>query len=141
MPWFTSVFILVNPFSWMEVLRGSSAGCVEVPIYLLRRECQVSSYSKPIVTIDCLRSCSMEIPVYSPAHTYFPTSSLNRTVNEKPTLLRNSLCPNHFQQRQHASHPPNLDFTSTYSRLQNSTTLLALSPSSWISSMFETTCA
>ena len=103
----------------MEVLRGSSAGRVQVPIYLLPRERQVSSYSKPVVTIDCLHSFLYEIPVYSPAHTRFPTS-LNRTVNENPTLLRIVLCPNHFQQRQRASYLQISTSSSTiYSPLQN----------------------
>ena len=63
---------------------------------------------------------------YFPAHLRFFTSSQNR-LNEKPTLLRNSLCPNRFQQWQHASY--------LYSRLQNSTTLLTHYPSSSIMSI------
>ncbi|EDQ99163.1 uncharacterized protein LACBIDRAFT_317524 [Laccaria bicolor S238N-H82] len=77
-----------DPTSRTEVLRGSSAGRVQVPICLFRRVREDGQsvnwlYGKPSVS---------------------PLQLSKPTVNENPTLLRDSLCPNHFQQRRVASY-------------------------------------
>ena len=105
-------------------LQVASSGLV-LAANLVRTSIFFPTLNRRLLTTIYAVGC-METPLYSPAHLRFPTS-LNWIVNEKPTLLRNALCPSHFRPRQHASY--------LYPPLQNSTTSLTHQQSSCIMSI------
>jgi hypothetical protein len=121
---------------------GSSAGRIQVPIYLLRR---VLTLAMKLVRISSefiffpipnrrwlttvYVAGSIEIPMYSDTHFLLSKPTVNETLT-----LDDSFVPQ--PSAAVTRLPPNPNFRSTaYSRLQNPTTLLTLSIPSWITSI------
>ena len=87
-----------------------------------------------MVAIDCLRSWLYGNPSVFPRTVTFFRLLSEPTVNEKLILLGNAFVP---QPSVVAARPllANPNFPSTYSWLQNATTLLTLEPFFWIISI------